>query len=133
MRQYALRQTAALLDRFASQLHRTAGADDPDSIHDLRVSIRRLSRCLRIFSQFYPAGSWKGIRRRLSALMDAAGAVRDRDIALELLAGAGISTRAAIVRQIRAERREAGSELRAELRRWKKRDYPSKWRTRLEL
>jgi CHAD domain-containing protein len=133
MRQYALDQTAILLHKFTAQLKHSETAADPDSIHDLRVSIRRLSRCLRVFSQFYPAGSWKRIRRRLSGLMHAAGAVRDCDIALELLAEAGVPPRAAIVRQVRAQRSDAARNLAAELRRWKKREYPRKWRERLKL
>ena len=133
MRKFALDQTALLLERFAAQLKHTSAVDDADSIHDLRVSIRRLSRCLRTFSQFYPRSSWKPIRRRLSDLIHAAGEIRDRDIALELLAEAGISARAKIMQQLSTERRGAAANLQAELNRWNKRDYPHTWRSRLEL
>ena len=37
---------------------------DADSIHDVRVAMRRLSRCLRVFAPFYPQGSVEKIRRR---------------------------------------------------------------------
>ena len=37
------------------------------------------------------------------------------------------------VRQLDAERRDAGRELRQELRRWKKRGFSRRWRARLEL
>ena len=47
MREYARLHTAILLRRLAYQLTRAAKSADPESIHDLRVSIRRLSGCLR--------------------------------------------------------------------------------------
>jgi hypothetical protein len=73
MRDYARQQTAILLRRLAYQLNRAARNGDADSIHDLRIAIRRLSRCLRVFAPFFPADSWKKIRRRLAELMEATG------------------------------------------------------------
>ncbi|HEV3197727.1 MAG TPA: CHAD domain-containing protein [Bryobacteraceae bacterium] len=133
MREYVRLQTAILLRRFAFQVNRAARSGDADSIHDLRVAIRRLSRCLRVFAQFYPDRSWKKIRRELADLMERAGAVRDLDITLELLAAAGIPKRAAIVTRLQTERRKAGQELLLEVRRWKRRGFSRKWRTRLDL
>ena len=133
MRQYARTQTANLLRRLALQVNRAARDGGADSVHDLRVVIRRLSRCLRVFSQFYPPHSWKRIRRRLSGLMAAAAAVRDRDIAVELLGQAGVSPQAAVVVQLVEQRREAGRRLLLEIRRWKSRGFSRKWRSRLEL
>jgi CHAD domain-containing protein len=133
MREYVRLQTAVLLRRFAFQVTRTSKSVDAESIHDLRVAIRRFSRCLRVFSDFYPGRSWKKIRTQLGKLMDVAGAVRDRDIALELLAEAGIAKSAAIVPQLQAERRQAARDLIGELRRWKRRDFSQKWRGKLGL
>ncbi len=133
MRDYALLQTAILLRRFAFQVNRAARQNDADSIHDLRVSIRRLSRCLRAFSQFYDAGVRKKIRRRLAGLMQLAGVVRDRDIAIQLLAEAGVSPRASITGRLSRERAAAIQELLHEIQRWKNRNFYRKWRARLEL
>jgi CHAD domain-containing protein len=133
MREYVRLETAILLRRFAFQVNRAARSGDADSIHDLRVAIRRLSRCLSVFSQFYPDRSWKKIRRELADLVDRAGAVRDRDIALELLVASGIPRRAAIVTRLQEERRKAGQELLLEVRRWKRRGFSRKWRIRLDL
>jgi CHAD domain-containing protein len=133
MRDYARLQTAILLRRLAYQLNRAASDGDADSIHDLRVAIRRLSRCLRVFAPFFPNDSWKKIRRRLAELMEAAGRVRDRDIALQLLAEAGIPPRAVIATRLAGERRKASHELLLEIRRWKGRNFSRKWRSRLEL
>ena len=133
MRDYARLQTAILLRRFAFQVNRTSHSGDAESIHDLRVSIRRFSRCLRVFSQFYPNGTWRKLRSQLSELMSMAGAVRDRDVALELLADAKISERTSAVTRLRAERERLVAELIEELRRRKSRDFSRKWRRRLGL
>src|ERR1700722_3736988 len=94
MRKFAHVQVDALLRRLAAQAKRAAETADADSVHDLRVSIRRLSRALRSFAQFFPGKQWKRIRKDLSCLMDAAAALRDNDVALELLEKAGIGKRA---------------------------------------
>jgi CHAD domain-containing protein len=133
MREYARRQTAILLRGLALEINRSARGAGADEIHDLRVAIRRLSRCLRSFSQFYPGRWWKRARAQLSELLHMAGAVRDRDIALELLAQAGISGRAAIVAKLKAERIKASHELALEIRRWHDRGFTGKWRGQLGL
>ena len=131
MRAYALSQTDDLLRRFEHAIERAAESGNADSIHDLRVSIRRLSRCLRVFSQFYPGGHWKKVRKELSGLMRLAGAVRDRDIALELLAKSGITGNRAAVRHLRAERLAAAQQLASEIYRWSGRKLARRWRVRL--
>ena len=133
MREYARLQTANLLRRFAFQLTRTARSGDAESIHDLRVAIRRLSRCLRVFSQFYPDRSAEKIRRRLAAVMALAADVRDRDVALELLAEAGVSRRSAVVARLQAERARALRELLLEVVRRTRKSFSQHWRARLEL
>lgn len=133
MRDYARRQTGLLLERLGGAVEQAARAGDADSIHDIRVAMRRLSRCLRVFAVFYPDRSWKKIRRRIAALLSAAGAVRDCDIAIELAVRAGVSRRSVMVTGIARRRRESGRELLAEIRRWKRRDYARLWRTRLGL
>jgi CHAD domain-containing protein len=119
MREYARGETAALLRRLARQARLTAESADVGSIHDLRVTIRRLSRCLRVFAQFHGDGEWKKLRRRLRGLMDVAGAVRDLDIAIGLLGEAGVPGGAAVLVRLRSERRKRGRALMAEVRRWR--------------
>jgi CHAD domain-containing protein len=126
-------QTSLLLRRLAAQVNRAAKSCDADAVHDLRVSIRRLSRCLRVFSEFYPEGSWKKIRRQLKTLMEVAGAVRDTDIAIDLLADMGIKKLSPLVRRIAEARRAARRELAHEVRLWKGRGLAKKWRTTLGL
>lgn len=133
MHAYAKEQTARLFDKLAEALAAASQKADADAIHDVRVAIRRLKRALRVFGDFYPNSHWKKIRDRLSGLMAMAGAVRDCDIAVELLGKAGVSSRAAIVTKLLVRRRKAGEEMLLEIRRWDKRRYLHKWRTRLEL
>src|SRR5258706_12910542 len=90
MHDYVRLQTAILLRRLAFLVSRTAKSADHEAVHDLRVAIRRLNRCLRAFSQFYPGQSWKKVRRRLSHLMDGAGGRRDRAIAAQMLQQPGM-------------------------------------------
>jgi CHAD domain-containing protein len=134
MREYVRLQTAMLLRRLAYQVSRSArSGKDADAIHDLRVAIRRLSRCLRVFADFYPDDSWKKIRKELAELMRSAGRVRDRDIALALLAEAGVERRAAIAARLETERKQAARDLQLETRRWKRGSFSRKWRGALEL
>src|SRR5437763_15320507 len=119
MREFALERTVILIKKFAIEVNRSARTGDADAIHDLRVAIRRLSRCLRVFSQFYPGNGWKKLRRRLKNLMDACGAVRDRDIALELLTKAAFPPASIVLRRLSLDRAGALQELMMMLRRWK--------------
>src|SRR5438067_4519913 len=128
MRDHVRQQTAILLRRLAYQVNRAAKNADDEAIHDLRVAIRRLSRCLQLFSQFYPGRSSKRVRRRLSDLMDAAGEVRDCDIAAKLLEQSDVQREAAMFKQLGTDRRAAVKELVAELRRAKQRSFSKKWR-----
>jgi len=133
MREYARQQTAFLLGRLRIAVSRAAHAADAEAIHDIRVAMRRLSRCLRVFAPFYPEGSWKKIRRRIASLLTAAGAVRDCDIAIELVGRAGIAPHSAMVERLAGQRRKAGRDLLREIRRWKRHDYTAHWHSRLGL
>jgi len=133
MREYVRQQTAILLRRLAYEVNRATKSADDEAIHDLRVAIRRLSRCLQLFTQFYPAGSSKKVRRRLSDLMDAAGEVRDCDIAAKLLEQAGVQRETAVFKRQGTDRRAAVKELVAELRHTKQRSFSKKWRAQLGL
>ncbi|HUA59983.1 MAG TPA: CHAD domain-containing protein [Verrucomicrobiae bacterium] len=131
MRQYSRLQTAALVRRLGNQVDQAAHSADEEAVHDLRVSIRRLSRCLRVFAQFYPGSSWKKLRAQLHELMEAAGAVRDVDIAIGLLGEAGIPARTALLLRLAGERRKRGRRLASALRQWRSRKL-RQWSRRLE-
>src|SRR5689334_22620842 len=85
MDRFASTQAQRLLGKLAFQVRRAAKRPDEDAIHDLRVAIRRLSQCLREFRAFFPRQESKKILKQLGRLMDLAGEMRNRDIAVELL------------------------------------------------
>ena len=51
---FAREQLSVRLDRLASEWEHGATATDPDSIHDLRVSLRRFGEALRMFKTLFP-------------------------------------------------------------------------------
>jgi CHAD domain-containing protein len=133
MNGYALDQASALLRRLAFQVNRTAKAGGVEAIHDLRVSIRRLRECLRVFSQFFPAGAQRKIRARLDEVMDLASQVRDCDIALEHFKKASIPSDSVSRRTLAREREEGAQRLAEKLERWGRRDFSRRWRAKLAL
>ena len=133
MEQFVRQQTLLLLRHFALQVSRAARTGNAEAIHDLRVSIRRLSRCLRLFQQFYPERGRRKLRLWLKELMDACGRVRDRDVALGVLAEAGFPPNSIVVRRLHHHRAEALVHLMSMLRRWKRRGASQKWRAQLGI
>ncbi len=133
MKTYAQQQVAGLMARFVAEAKRAAETPDADAVHDLRVSIRRLSRGLRAFTQFFPPKSCKYIRRELSELMDAAAEVRDRDIAADLMEEAGIAQRARPVIALGAQRRESAEILQQALQNVLAQRAPREWKEVLQL
>lgn len=133
MREYARERTAKLLGKLGDAIKVAEQKAEADAIHDVRVAIRRLKRCLKVFAPFYPDGYWKKISEKLSNLMQSAGAARDCDIAIELLGEAGVSRRAGIVKKLVVRRERAGQDLAGEIRRWQSRHYLRKWKSRLDL
>lgn len=133
IRKYATDQASALLRRMAFQAGRTSQLSDADAIHDLRVSIRRLTECLRIFGQFFPREKAKRVRRKLDALMDLASEVRNRDIALMLLRKAAIPAGSPLASTLAQERDGAVRVLREALKRWSRQGSHRRWRSRLGL
>lgn len=129
--QFVTEQTARLLERLAYQVNSTIHSRSADSVHDLRVAIRRFAQLLAVFKQFFRARERRKIRRNLKETMSFAGEVRDRDIAIELLAGMRSTEAAAIEAKLRVQRKEAETVLLAVLRRWGARKSSSKWRAGL--
>jgi CHAD domain-containing protein len=133
MQRYAREQASTLLRRLAFRMNRAAKVRDADSIHDLRVAIRRFEQCLQIFHQFLSGGHKKKIRRRLRKIMELSGEIRNRDVALDLLKQAGLPARSALPVRLLRERQGIQSELLASFDRWGERDLFRKWGSRLGL
>ena len=133
MRDYVKEQTATLLRRLAYQVTQAAKSADADAIHDLRVAIRRLNRCLQVFAQFYPHRSRKKVRRKLGEMMDGAAEVRDRDIAAALLRASGVPPDAAALTVLARERAHAADRLSGVLKHFKQDSLSRRWRGELGL
>ncbi len=135
MHDYAVEQMNRLLTTLAFQVHRAARKAGPDEIHDLRVSIRRFSQGLELFSNFFPKWEVKKIRRMLKRLMQLTSSIRDRDITLEFLAESPHASSRRHTHRPRLERERATYQRQfAEmLRRWSARDFSAKWRNGLSL
>ena len=96
---YAAQETKLRLKRFSKNLrHAAKHPEDPEAIHDLRVSIRRVVQALKTFSELLDPASVKKLRRRLHKIMDLCAAVRNCDVALTLLDQADVTTGVSVSR-----------------------------------
>ena len=132
---YAIEQMNRLLTTLAFQVHRAAKKPGPDEIHDLRVSIRRFSQGLELFSDFFPKWEVKKISRILKRMMRLTSSIRDRDITLEFLTESQPASSQHGTHQPRLEKergayRRQFSEM---VRRWSAQDFSAKWRNGLSL
>jgi CHAD domain-containing protein len=130
LQDYAVEQMNRLLTTLAFQVHRAAKKPGPDEIHDLRVSIRRFSQGVQLFSDFFPKWEVKKIRRMLKRMMQLTSSIRDRDITLEFLAE---SRHAAHRTRLSRERGSYQRQFAQMVRRWSARDFSAKWRNGLSL
>src|SRR6478736_3714337 len=86
MRKLVQSQTAKRLKKLDAEVRHVAHEPgNTDAIHDLRVSIRRLRQELRVFQAWFERDRVKRIRRRLRRLMERCAAVRNCDVAVEVL------------------------------------------------
>src|ERR1700733_4274247 len=135
MHDYAIEQMNRLLTTLAFQVHRAAKKPGPDEIHDLRVSIRRFSQGLELFSDFFPKWELKKIRRMLKRMMQLTSSIRDRDITLEFLTESHPApTQHSTHRTRLARERSTYQRQFAEMvRRWSAHNFSAKWRDGLSL
>ena len=114
---FAAEHAKRLSKKFDAEVRNTAKRPDEEPIHDLRVSIRRLSQCLSEFRKFLPHGA-KNTRKRLGKLMDLAAEMRNRDIAIALVG----TDNPDLVATLGEERDRAKRKLIKALDRWRRRD-----------
>jgi CHAD domain-containing protein len=58
-----------------------------ERVHDMRIATRRLRAAMEVFEPCFPPDRWHKTLRRVKALADALGERRDRDVAVQFLAG----------------------------------------------
>ena len=126
-------ETSARLKKLDRELRRAVrNPKDADAIHDLRVSIRRLRQELKVFGAWFKTDDVKVIRRFLRKLMGRCAAVRNCDVAIEVLEAAGCQS-PKLVAVLETERTRARDELTAKVKDWRKKDRVSKWRGHLRI
>ena len=130
IKDFAVDQMNGLLTRLAFQVHRAAKKPGADEIHDLRVSIRRFSQGLLLFTDFFPKWEVKKIKRTLKRMMQLTSEIRNRDIALEYVNGANEASHR---RRLEKERLQYQKQFAEMVRRWSARDFSTKWRIGLSL
>ena len=119
----------SLLAHLAVELRGAARSpDDPDAVHDLRVAIRRLNQALRVFPEVVGQGHVKKMRRRLKKLMTALGAVRNLDVAREVLHAAKARPGTRLLHHLKDQRHSAQKHLEVRLKSWRKREILRGWR-----
>jgi CHAD domain-containing protein len=133
LRRHAEQLAQNRLRRLAYAVGRAAKSGDAEAVHDLRVAIRRLAQCLKVFEQFFPRDKTRKIRRALKEMVDLASEVRDRDVALTLVAKAKIAPKSELPRRLADDRRAARQVLVTGLKQWIRNNLSRKWRSALEL
>jgi CHAD domain-containing protein len=128
---FAREQADRLLGLLAVQIARTIRSHGAAEVHDLRVAIRRFLSVLAALKPGFPRHESAKIRRELKKIMPLAGNVRDRDIALRLLAKCMPQAPGAAARRFQTERQAAAKALTVSLKRWVRRSSSAAWRTAL--
>jgi CHAD domain-containing protein len=130
---FAAHVAAARLDRLGYEIGRASKTSDADTVHDLRVAIRRFQSCLKLFRDCFPKAEAKKIRKRLRAIMNLTAAVRDCDIAIGLGLRAELAAESPLLASWRDERNQAAQRLISTLKRATKGNFSDKLRSRLGL
>lgn len=120
-----------LLARLQGQLVNVVSAADPDAIHDLRVSIRRLTQALRALRGVFAKKSVRPVRRDLKDMMDLAAEIRNRDIALQLMSDAGIAPDSPLAKSFAIQRSANQRRLVNLARRWHRKKLIDDWKALL--
>jgi CHAD domain-containing protein len=130
---FALEQVRRLLKDLTLQVSRVNHSCTPDSVHDLRIAVRRLVRTITVCKAFFHGKAIRKCRRRLAKIMTAAGAVRDCDVALRYAAKWPTPDTARFESKLQKRRNESARILIDELSRWRDRHMSIRWRAALEV
>lgn len=128
MDEFARQRVEELLDRLDAQVTNVSRQAGPEAIHDLRVSIRRLTQALRALKGLFSKRRIEPMRRDLRAMMNVAAEIRNRDIALELLQEAGVDPGAKLRTTLAGQRDSWRDEMSVLARRWRRRKIPVRWK-----
>jgi len=117
----------AKVDREVEKLRK--GQCDPDTVHDVRVAVRRLEQCLEVWEPCFKRKPLRPLRKQVKAIRKAAGNVRDLDIAADLFREAGIRRPVFLSRS----RNEAAKTLLSVAKEWIEQDDPIRVRNKVSV
>jgi len=133
LRKFVRREMDSRVKVFARELRHAADhPDDLETLHDLGVSIRRLTQCLRIFEGCLEKSATRKIRKRIRKVRNLCGEARNYDIALELLRGCGFPQES-LAAPLHARRQKAEKGLAKHLKHWRSRDLLKQVEHRVKL
>ena len=104
-------------------MRRTAESASIEAVHDLRVSVRRATEGLRIFT---PQAN--RLRKEIKAIRERAAAVRDRDVTRQLLRRHRLPATDPACVYLQGQRDLAASQLQLFLESLLRKDRPARWR-----
>jgi triphosphatase len=126
--EFATEQAEQRLKTLLANLHNAAEhPGEAGGIHDLRVSIRRFTRALRLFRDLWDPRHYRKMRRQLRKLMDLCGAARNCDVAMEILESAAVPASSDLKTYLRKRRSHAERNLAEQLARSKSRATMRPW------
>ena len=108
---FVARSTAARVAAAQAQLERARNDRSPDAVHDLRVAFRRMLSVLTCFERTLGRARTKHLRKAARTVLAVGGAVRDRDIALDLALEAGLDPDAELCSALERQRAHCQKEL----------------------
>ena len=74
------RQLSDSMDKVRDELEKVRSKPDVDSVHDLRVALRRCRSVATVFEEIDPDDSWPEMRRKAKKLFRALGGLRDAHV-----------------------------------------------------
>ncbi|WP_321473292.1 CHAD domain-containing protein [uncultured Paludibaculum sp.] len=127
------------INRLEDQIAVTLQDQGEDPVHDLRVSIRRVSQALRAFAPLLPGAPpgkparnpARKMRRVLKPVLDAAAVARDHDVCSELLIKSGLLPDHPLLVRMKAERDLAAWALLGQLYLMRSTGAPASWYPRV--
>ena len=128
MREYAVNKTGSLMDDLVFALHTAAKAPDEEAVHKMRVAIRRFQQALRLFRQYFEEKGAEKIKTELRSIMEVAGELRNRDIAMGLVTEGGGDAQALFNQRVQLKHKLAEG-----LKPYAKPDLSLRWRVLLGM
>jgi CHAD domain-containing protein len=128
MEAFAFRKIQELIDNSVFALHDAGRLNDTESVHRMRVAIRRLQQAIRLFRQYLNESGVKRVRKQLKRSLRAAGELRNYDIAIQLVQKHGHN-----VSELKTGRTACKRAFRTTLRQLTSKDIAVKWRDELGL